>query len=186
MSVESLKYEVLKHDGHFELRRYEGYLTANVKIRASSYTEATNDGFGPLADYIFGNNKVSGHISMTAPVTAARDQSQKIAMTTPVSTRKSEDQYVVSFTMPSTYSLEELPLPNNPMVTLEEVAPHLAAAVSFHGYFGDKSFAEGHAALEKWILEQGLTPAGETVAAHYDAPWTPGFMRHNEILIPVS
>jgi hypothetical protein len=31
MAAETPEYEVLKHDGAFELRRYGGYLTANVR-----------------------------------------------------------------------------------------------------------------------------------------------------------
>ena len=56
MSVESPTYEVIRRDGQFELRRYAGYVRAIVHVTASSYTEASNAGFNPLADYIFGNN----------------------------------------------------------------------------------------------------------------------------------
>jgi len=186
VSVESPTYEVVRRDGPFELRRYEGYLRAAVHVAASSYGQAANAGFNPLADYIFGNNRTSDHIAMTAPVSAGRESGEKIAMTAPVTAAQSGDDYVVSFTMPSGYSMSDLPLPNNPRVVLESVGPHVVAVVTFSGYMSDKSGAKAQAQLEEWMRDQGLTAAGEPVSAQYNAPWIPGFARHNEIMIPVQ
>jgi hypothetical protein len=82
--------------------------------------------------------------------------------------------------------MENLPLPNNPRVILESVGPHVVAAVTFSGYMSDKSGARAQAQLEDWMRDQGLTAAGEPVSAQYDAPWKPGFARHNEMMIPVQ
>ena len=157
-----------------------------MHVAASSYGQAANAGFNPLADYIFGNNRTSDRIAMTVPVSAGRASGEKIAMTAPVTATQSGDEYVVSFTMPSGYSMESLPLPNNPRVILESVGPHVVAVVQFSGYFSDKSAAKAQAQLEEWMRDQGLTAAGEPVSAQYDAPWKPGFARHNEIMIPVE
>jgi hypothetical protein len=186
VSVESPAYEVIRRDGPFELRRYEGYLRAVVHVAASSYGQAANAGFNPLADYIFGNNRAADRIAMTAPVSASRASGEKIAMTAPVTATRADDEYVVSFTMPSGYSMENLPLPNNPRVILESVGAHVVAAVKFSGYMSDKSGAKAQEQLEDWMRGQGLTAAGEPVSAQYDAPWKPGFARHNEIMIPVD
>ena len=186
MAVETPTYEVLRHDGPFELRRYEGYVTANVHVAASGYGEAANSGFNALADYIFGNNRESDRIEMTAPVTVSPSGGRKIAMTAPVTATPSDDEYVVSFTMPSEYSMEELPLPNNPGVTLDSVGPHVVAAYRFSGYFTEKSAQRAMAELRGWMGQQALAPTGEPVAAQYDAPWKPWFARRNEILIPVE
>jgi hypothetical protein len=186
VAAQTPEYEVLKKEGPIELRRYAGYLTANVRVGASSYGQATNAGFNPLAEYIFGSNHASDRIAMTAPVSAGRACCQKIAMTAPVTAAQSEDEYVVSFTMPSGYSMEDLPLPNDPRVTLESVDSHVVAAVSFSGYFSETHFAKALDGLEAWMQAQGLTAAGEPISAQYDAPWKPGFARHNEVMIPVS
>jgi hypothetical protein len=182
----TVPYEVLKQDGPFELRRYEGYLTASVHVSASTYGQAANAGFNPLADYIFGNNHASDRIAMTAPVSAGRVCCQKIAMTAPVTATQSEGDYLVSFTMPAGYSMDDLPRPNNPDVILEEVAPHLVAAIRFSGYFSERSAARAQKDLERWMERLGITPVGEPVSAQYDAPWKPGFARRNEIMIPVE
>jgi hypothetical protein len=186
VSVESPAYEVIRHDGQFELRRYAGYLRAVVRVAAPSYAQATNAGFSPLADYIFGNNHTSGRIAMTAPVSATRESGAKIAMTAPVTAVRADDYYEVTFTMPSGYSMEDLPQPNNPAVMLESVGPHVVATVKYSGYMNDKHADKAQAELEEWMQAQGLAAAGEPIAAQYDAPWKPGFARHNEIMIPVD
>ena len=77
MSAETPAYEVVRHDGTFELRRYGGHLIANVHVTASSYGQASSAGFNPLADYIFGNNHAANRIAMTVPVSAARASGEK-------------------------------------------------------------------------------------------------------------
>jgi hypothetical protein len=186
MAVETPEYEVLKHDGPFELRRYASNLTANVRVTAGDYGRAMNAGFNPLADYIFGSNHAADRISMTAPVTAGRACCQKIAMTAPVTAQGSEDEYVVSFTMPSGYSIDSLPRPNNDAVSIESVGAHLAAVVRFAGGVSGSKAAQAQSQLESWIGEQGLTAVGEPIVAQYDPPWKPGFARRNEIMIVVE
>ncbi|MDF1543352.1 MAG: heme-binding protein [Anaerosomatales bacterium] len=186
MTVETPEYEVLKHDGSFELRRYSGYLTASVNVSARDHDQAMNAGFTPLADYIFGNNHVAGRISMTAPVTAGRACCQKIPMTAPVTVQQTEDEYVVSFAMPADYSLETLPRPNNTLVSIDSVDAHLAAVARFSGAASESKAAQVRARLESWIAEQGLVAVGEPILAQYDPPWKPGFVRRNEIMIVVA
>jgi hypothetical protein len=186
MSVQTPQYEVRKHDGAFELRHYASYLTASVRVTAGDYGRAMNEGFGPLADYIFGNNHASDHISMTAPVTAGRACCQKISMTAPVTAQQSQDEYVVSFTMPAEYSMDTIPKPNSPAVSLEPTPAHLAAVVRFGGSFSGGKAAQAQSQLESWIAEQGLTAVGGPIVAQYDPPWKPGFARRNEIMINVE
>jgi hypothetical protein len=186
MAVETPEYEVLRQDDPLELRRYAGYLTANVRVTAADYGRAMNAGFNPLADYIFGNNHASDRISMTAPVTAGRACCQRISMTAPVTAQQAEDEYVVSFTMPSGYSMDNLPRPNNAAVSIDSVGAHLAAVARFGGRFSGSKAARALAELESWIAEQGLTAVGEPIVAQYDPPWKPGFARRNEIMIVVE
>lgn len=186
MSVESPHYETLRRDGSFEVRRYDNHVIASVHTSAPDPAAATSRGFNALADYIFGNNRASDRISMTAPVTAGRVCCQRLAMTAPVTAEKRENDYVVSFSMPSRYSMEELPRPNNPDVELEEVPAHQAAVVRFSGHVHGREAAQAQAKLQAWTEAQGLTPVGEPMLAQYDAPWKPGFARHNEILIPIA
>lgn len=201
--VEHREYEVVRQDGSMELRRYPAYLTANVTVQADSYDGATYAGFNALAGYIFGNNAASGSIPMTSPVTASRSGGTKISMTTPVTSERvrtdelasaaplctvaCQGEYVVRFTMPSAYdSPEQLPAPNDPRVVLQVVPEHFAAVLRFGGRLNDEAIADAVERLASWIDQQGLTQAGEPEAAQYDAPWKPGFVRRNEVIIPVG
>lgn len=202
MATETPAYEVLRHEGDFELRRYEGYMTANVHVDAPSSTKAVNAGFNVLADFIFGNNRSSSRIAMTVPVSAGEEAGEKIAMTAPVGAEAEADPdcvsltcmsgadssagYNVSFTMPSKYTLDTLPVPNDPRVKIETVGPHVAAVIRFSGYMSEDSRAEAETALAGWLAEQGLVAKGAPVAAQYDAPWKPWFARRNEIIVTVE
>lgn len=203
MSTESPAYEVLRREGGFELRRYAQYLTASVTAQAESHNGAAYAAFGVLADYIFGNNVAAGSIPMTAPVSTSRSEGERIAMTAPVSSERARSEeldqaaplctincageYTVRFTMPSRYTeLAELPQPNDPRVRLDTVLAHLAVAERFGGRLDDAMVAASVERLRAWIAGIGLTQTGEPEAAQYDAPWKPGFVRHNEVIIPVE
>jgi hypothetical protein len=202
MATEAPEYRVVKKDGNLELRSYAPYLTASVRVQSAGYDEATYAGFGLLAGYIFGDNRSSGSISMTVPVTSERSGGSKIAMTAPVTSQRERNEqlaaaapvctvrcpgeYVVSFTMPSSFrTTSELPVPNDPRVVLEEVGEHLAVAARFSGRMDDDDVAKAVRELQAWIDRGGLVAVGEPVAAQFNAPWIPGFARHNEVLISV-
>lgn len=203
MAVEERAHEVVRSDGPLELRRYPAYLTASVTVNAGGYDEATSAGFNALAGYIFGNNVASGSIPMTAPVTSARSAGERIAMTAPVTSERARSdelvsaspictiacagEYVVRFTMPSRYaSIADLPAPNDRRVVLEEVPGHHAVAIVFSGRLDEEAVATAVEQLEAWMEREGLEAAGEPEAAQFDAPWKPGFIRHNEVIIPVE
>ncbi len=203
MSVETPAYEVVLRDGPFEVRRYERYLTASVTVSADSYNAAAYKAFGVLADYIFGNNVAAGAIPMTAPVSTSRSEGERISMTTPVISERARHEalggaaplctvncageYTVRFTMPSQYAeLPDLPQPNDSRVSLDAVPAHLAAVERFGGRMDDEMVAASVMRLREWLADKGFAAAGEPEAAQYDAPWKPGFVRHNEVIIPVS
>ena len=78
MAIEIPNYKVIKKENNIELREYQSYVMANVKVAADSYGSAGSHGFGPLADYIFGNNTKRNKIKMTAPVST--EQSEQIEL----------------------------------------------------------------------------------------------------------
>jgi len=88
--------------------------------------------------------------------------------------------------MPSQYTLDTLPRPAGSSVRLETLPPRRMAAVRFSGVARDASIAEQEARLLAWMTAQGLTPAQTPTYAYYNDPFTPGFMRRNEVLVPVN
>ncbi|MEI8178109.1 heme-binding protein, partial [Aestuariivirga sp.] len=73
-NVEIAHYEVLQADGAIELRAYPPLIVAEV-IRTGSRDQAVRAGFGPLARYIFAQERGGEKIAMTAPVTQTSEGS---------------------------------------------------------------------------------------------------------------
>lgn len=185
MAIESPHYDVLRHDGKFELRKYDGYLIASVEIESDSHAHAGNEAFNILADYIFGNNSPRQNIPMTVPVESEL-VGEKIAMTAPVTSSESSGKYKVSFTMPSSYTIKTLPMPNNARVKIEKVAPQKLAVVKFSGYTSEEKIQKMFQELREWCNAKKIKVGRAYKVSRFDAPIKPGFLRHNEISIIAS
>lgn len=183
MAIEQPKFKVLKKDGDIELREYSGYIMATVTTITAGHAAAGNQGFSPLAGYIFGDNTSRRQMPMTAPVLTAQ-VSEKISMTVPVMTQHTHPtSFKVSFVMPSSYSMKDLPIPNNNDVKLQEIGKHKSLVIRFSGYTSEEKITEKLKKLELWANQQKIKLTGKPTLARYDAPWKPGFLRHNEILV---
>lgn len=183
MAVEEPKYTVVAKDGPFEIRDYPGTVVAEVDVDGDRQA-ATSVGFRLLAGYIFGGNAGAKSVAMTAPVTQTRTGA-KIAMTAPVSLSGNADNWLVQFTMPSAYSLDDLPTPNDPRVRLRSVPPRRLAVAKFSGLTREPAVSRQTSKLQAFLGERGLSPTGAPILARYDPPWTPWFMRRNEVMLAV-
>lgn len=215
VGTEQAKYTVLReHKAQgfkFELRRYHPCVVASYVASGPDAMGAANQGFRPLAGFIFGGNTKGGagcgaeKIAMTTPVTMAPAASERIAMTTPVTMAPASSSggppapapgpssYVVSFVMPSKYTrVADLPAPHDAGVTLAEV-PARYEVVSDHS---SRAFPRGdeYAALSAKLRAAAeaagyavLAPAGAPARGYaYDPPFTPGFMKRNELAFEVA
>lgn len=185
MAVEEPKFQIVEADGDFELRDYPGLVVAEVTV-GGDRRAASNNGFRLLAGYIFGGNAGSSKIAMTAPVAQAQVQGSKIAMTAPVTLAGEEGRWTVQFTMPSEYGIGDLPVPNDKRVQLRSIPPARMAVLKFSGLTGDERVALKTERLRALLKDHNLSPVGEPSLARYDPPWTPWFMRRNEVMVPVS
>jgi hypothetical protein len=184
MAIEQPKYTVESKDGDIELRRYAPYIVAEVSL-AGDQGETVQRGFRILAGYIFGGNAGRAKIAMTAPV-AQQPEGEKIAMTSPVAqTPDGAGRWTVQFMMPSSYTLDTLPKPNDPAIHFRVEPARTAAVLSFSGVAREGNYRERTAQLTRWISAKGLTAEGPAVLAQYDPPWTPWFMRRNEVMVTV-
>lgn len=184
MATEEAPYEVVSSEGDFELRDYAAQIVAEVIVN-DDFSSAGNSAFRPLFKYISGDNTAQADIAMTSPVSQVK-QNQEIAMTSPVGQRASSDGWAVSFMMPAEMTMDTVPRPNNPAVTIREIPAHRMATVRYSGRWTEKRYQEHLARLLSWVETQGLSVNGEPVFARYNAPFTPWFMRRNEILLPVA
>jgi len=184
MATEEAEYDVVQQDGDFELRDYATQVVAEVVV-SGSFSRAGNSAFRPLFNYISGDNTVQAKIAMTAPVSQTA-QSRKIAMTSPVGQRASGDDWVVSFMMPAEFTMDTIPTPTDPAVKLREIPAHRMAVVRYSGRWTKKRYQSHLEALLSWVSAKDLVVSGEPVFARYNGPFTPWFMRRNEILLPVA
>ncbi|MCE9614745.1 MAG: heme-binding protein [Lentisphaerae bacterium] len=183
MAVEEAKYTVVERDGRFELRDYAPQVLAETLVDGS-LEDAGNQAFGRLFRYISGANQTHAKLAMTAPV--SQESSVKIPMTAPVSQVATGTHWAVSFMMPTGMTVETLPTPNDPAITLHVVPARRMAAVRYSGTWSERGYTRNQTALEDWITAKGLVVVGEPVWARYNPPFTPWFWRRNEILIPVG
>ena len=184
MATDEAPYTVLKTDDIFELREYPPQILAEI-IVDGDLEGAGNKAFRPLFRYISGDNKSRGKIAMTAPV-SQEQKGEKISMTAPVSQQSVQGKWAVSFMMPASYTMETLPIPDDPNITLRQVPARRVAAVRYSGFWSEEKYLLNKEKLAKWLKDNRFTVSGEPVWARYNAPFTPWFMRRNEILIPVT
>ena len=188
MATEKPKFTVSQKEGVFEVRSYTALVAAQVSVTGTR-DEASNAGFKLLAGYIFGGNTRKQSIAMTAPVVQAQTDSEKIAMTAPViqsGVPGQSDTWTVRFIMPSSYTMDTLPTPNDAKVQLMQLPPARFAAVTFSGLAREDDVVLRTAELNTFITARGMRPAGPAALARYNPPWTPWFMRRNEVLIPLA
>jgi len=184
MAIEEATYQVLKKEGRFEIRDYAPHILAETIVEGN-IKEAGNKAFKRLFGYISGDNRSHGKVAMTAPV-SQESRGEKIEMTAPVGQQSVEGRWAVSFMMPASYTLETLPEPEDPKVSLRQVPARRLAAVRYSGFWSEKKYLRYRQKLESWIHEENLTIVGEPVWARYNPPFTPWFLRRNEVLIPVD
>ena len=178
-----------------ELRRYAPYLAAECTLEGTSdMREALGLGFRQIAGFIFGKNIAadgnSSKVAMTSPVTLEKSTktSEKIAMTSPVAAEQVDnDKYKVAFIMPSKYTMETLPKPINENVKIVEVPSHTMAAMTFRGRSPSEAGMHDKAEeLRALCHESGLSVKGNVHLYQYHPPFSPAWMRINEVLFEID
>lgn len=183
-TVEETPYRLIRKSENFELRDYPSYIVAETEV-TGNLEDAGSKAFKKLFDYISGKNRSQEKIAMTAPV-SQNPSSEKIAMTAPVGQRQTEGGWIVSFTMPKGYTMETLPAPETPDVRLRQIPARRMASVQYSGTWREERYLQYLQELESWINKNGFIILGQPVWARYNPPFTPWFLRRNEILIPVD
>jgi hypothetical protein len=168
--VEQAKYEVLKKIGKIEIRRYPRLVIARV----DGYGDG---GFNLLFRFISGNNRQKSDIAMTAPVV-----SEEIVMTAPVLSEKGS----IAFIMPESYTIETTPDPLDDRVEIVEVPERVIAALRFSGRWSNSIFQRKAEELLAEIENSGLKVIGQVFSMRYNGPFTPWFLRRNEVAAEVE
>ena len=178
------RFTVVAAPNGLEIRSYGPRIAAETAIAADE-EQARYDGFRRLAGYIFGANRMRAKIEMTVPV--AQQKGETIAMTAPVGqARDAGGQWVIRFFMPTEWTLETLPVPEDPAIVLRQVPGETVAVLRFSGFWGAEAIAARQAELLQRLEATAWKPDGTPLAWFYDPPWTIPFLRRNEVAVPVA
>ncbi len=179
-NVEKPDYQIIKTENNIEIRHYNPMLIAEV-IESGDRKTAISNGFNVLADYIFGNNTTSQKINMTAPV--SQTQSEKIEMTAPVLQKPLVNSWKIQFTMPKKYQIETLPKPNNKRVNIIKQQESKRIVIQFSGNATNSKIKQNEKKLLNYIKNNNLKVTSKPFYAFYNSPWTPPFLKRNEIML---
>jgi hypothetical protein len=182
-ATEEPDYTVVRTLEGAELRQYGPYAVAEVVVPGPAEA-AGGQAFPILAGYIFGKNKGERKFAMTAPVTQAP---VKLDMTAPVTQQPATaGGYLVQFVLPKGVTAATAPEPLDARVQLRDVQPAPVAVIRYSGFWSESNAAEHLARLQAAMRAAGIAWTGEPVLARYNAPFTPWFLRRNEIWLQVA
>ena len=163
-AIEEPDYELVRKFDGVELRKYAPYMVAEVVLQSNA-DDAGNQAFPILAGYIFGKNKGEKKFAMTAPVTQAAVAGGMR----------------VQFVLPKGVTLDTAPEPLDARVQLRLVPASQWAAIRYSGTWSQSNYEQHLALLRAALDTAGVATQGEPVLARYNAPFTPWFLRRNEI-----
>jgi SOUL heme-binding protein len=178
-AIEEPDYEVLRKFDNVEVRQYAPYVVAEV-VLATPAESAGSQAFPILAGYIFGKNKGEKKFAMTAPVTQTAAP-MRMDMTAPVTQAAVAGGTRVQFVLPKGVTLATAPEPIDPRVQLRVVPAGNWAVIRYSGTWSQANYLEHLDGLKAALQAAGVATQGEPVLARYNAPFTPWFMRRNEI-----
>ena len=168
--VDQAKYDVLREIGKVEIRRYSRLVIAKV----DGYGDG---GFNLLFSFITGNNRQKSNVAMTAPVV-----SEEIAMTAPVLSETGS----IAFVMPEGFTLETTPEPLDDQVKIVEVPERVVAALRFSGRWSKSVFKKKSKELLEELDKAKIKTTGNVFSMRYNGPFTPWFLRRNEVAVPIE
>jgi hypothetical protein len=162
---ESAVYQVVRADGKFQVRQYPALTVVETAMTGSR--NGDDGSFMRLFRFITGGNEAK----------------QKIAMTTPVFMSGGETNATMAFVMPAKMRTGEVPKPSDGSVTVRELPAGQFAVLRYRGGRNAKKEAESRARLEAWMDSERLSVLSPPVYGYFDPPWTPAFLRRNEVML---
>lgn len=168
--VEQLTFELLKTIDNIEIRKYNSFIVAKVDGFGDT-------GFNILFQFISGKNTATSEIKMTAPVI-----SEEIEMTAPVLSEKES----IAFVMPKKYSLNTLPKPLDKRIKIIQIPARIIAALRFSGRWSSSLFDKKSTKLLEIVKKENISIKGPVFSMRYSSPFTPWFLRKNEVAVEIS
>jgi DNA gyrase inhibitor GyrI len=162
---ESAPYKVVRASGKFDVRDYPAMTVVETSMARAS--DESDGSFNRLFRFITGNNETK----------------QKIAMTTPVFVSDSQTNATMAFVMPAKMKTRQVPKPSDSAVTVRELAAGRFAVLRLSGGRSAKNETESLERLRAWMKAEGLKETSPPMYGYFDPPWTPAFLRRNEVML---
>ena len=105
----------------------------------------------------------------------------RMDMTAPVTQAAAAGGMRVQFVMPKGVTLATAPEPIDPRVQLRAVPAGTWAVIRYSGTWSQSNYLEHLGELKASLDAASVATQGEPVLARYNGPFTPWFMRRNEI-----
>jgi hypothetical protein len=109
-------------------------------------------------------------------------------MTTPVrsdATGTDAETIRMAFYLPAEYTPDTAPEPTEDEVTLVTEPPKTVAVNQFSWYTPEWRVTRRTRKLLSTLDREGIEPKGDPYLLRYNDPWTPPFMRRNEVAVAV-
>jgi hypothetical protein len=164
----AVPYETLQTYDGFEIRKYPELTVASTRLPQGSYSENSRLGFRRIASYIFGGNKSNTQIAMTSPV--QMDMGDNSSM---------------RFFMPPNMDIEDLPLPNNSSVSIQNQPSSTVAVIQFSGWASDKILEKKLNELRTLLRTQDIEFEDNYAYLGYNPPYQL-INRLNEVVIKLK
>ncbi|MGA3269249.1 MAG: heme-binding protein [Verrucomicrobiota bacterium] len=162
---ESAPCQVVRSTGKFELRDYPALMVVETPMTRT------------------GNNADGSFMRLFRFITGGNKAKQKIAMTTPVFMSGSDTNATMAFVLPAKLQTGAVPKPTDGSLTVRELPAGRFAVLRFWGGRNAKNEAVALQRLKDWMKAEGLNVMSPPVFAYFDPPWTPGFLRRNEVML---
>ena len=164
MANEEAKYDVVKSNEIYEIRKYSDRLA----VQALNTNE--NNSFRKLFNYISGDNETNEEIKMTIPVTQM----------------KKKGNMTMQFYLPSKFNKDNVPNPSRSDLEIVKIEQGYYAVIRYSGRASEKNFIKHKEILENELKKDNISIVGPPVKATYNGPFTLPALRRNEAMFEVN
>ena len=164
MANEEAKYDVVKSNEIYEIRKYSD------RLAVQALNTNQNNSFRKLFNYISGDNETNEEIKMTIPVT----QMEK------------KGNMTMQFYLPSKFNKDNIPNPSRSDVEIVNVEGGYYAVIRYSGRASDKNFIKHKEILENELKKDNILIKSPAIKASYNSPFTLPMLRRNEAMFKVN
>ena len=164
MAYEESKYDVVKSNEIYEIRKYSD------RLAVQTISTMQNNSFRKLFNYISGNNETNEEIKMTTPVTQI----------------KKKGNMTMQFYLPSNFNKDNVPNPTSSDVEIINIEGGYYAVIKYSGRASDKNFIKHKEILENELKKNNISIVSPAIKATYDGPFTLPMLRRNEAMFEVN